>query len=187
MAEARGSLVERLEEDNSHKWRSCRAQAAFVFFLRCLDNFFQKQRCEGAGRIGWSCEQVRTLAKAALANLPATVHDLVLGDEWKGGDVVLLDSALVRPGANDVAVNFFFLKPILESSPDKVPRLISLSSRFSKFQTSFHFTNSIRPMPDNVSALPCQVPSGYRGAGAGPLASGQVVAGPALKVATCGR
>lgn len=82
---------------------------------------------------------MHSLAKEVLANLPVTVHDLVLSEGWKGGSVVHLDSALVRPGAGDVVVNFYFLKPILESSPEKVPRLIFSSFRpFKKLQTSFH-------------------------------------------------
>lgn len=82
---------------------------------------------------------MHSLAKEVLANLPVTVHDLVLSEGWKGGSVVHLDSALVRPGAGDVVVNFYFLKPILESSPEKVPSLIFSSFRpFKKLQTSFH-------------------------------------------------
>ncbi len=61
------------------------------------------------------------------ANLPMSIHTLVNSPDWKGGDVVRLDSALTRPGANDVAINFYFLKPVLEQSPDRVtlPSLVA--------------------------------------------------------------
>lgn len=75
---------------------------------------------QGAGRIGWNFAEIDACAKAMMGSLPMSIHTLVNSEDWKGGDIVRLDSALVRPGANDVAINYFFLKPVLEHSPHKV-------------------------------------------------------------------
>ncbi|CAK9032157.1 unnamed protein product [Durusdinium trenchii] len=48
-------------------------------------------------------------------------HEVVNSGKWSGGGIVRLDSALVRPSAADVAINFHVLKPVIEEFPDRVP------------------------------------------------------------------
>ena len=71
------------------------------------------------------------MAKGIFDNLPLACHTLINDGNWHGGAIAKLENNLARPSATDVAVNFHLLKPILELSPDRVPRLKSacLSSR----------------------------------------------------------
>ncbi|CAK9089808.1 30S ribosomal protein S6 [Durusdinium trenchii] len=52
--------------------------------------------------------------------LPHSAHSIINNDEWHGGSIVRLDSALCRPAAADVAINYHMLKPVITHSPDKV-------------------------------------------------------------------
>lgn len=110
-------------------WHSSRPHAAFTVWIsqRNFDVFLPSSPHDefwaipqGAGRIGWNFAEIDACAKAMMGSLPMSIHTLVNSEDWKGGDIVRLDSALVRPGANDVAINYFFLKPVLEHSPHKV-------------------------------------------------------------------
>ena len=76
---------------------------------------------EGCGKISWTETDVKGLAQEMFGNLPMSVHTLVNGDQWKGGNITRLDDPLARASAADVAVNFHLLKPIVEHSPHKVP------------------------------------------------------------------
>ena len=57
--------------------------------------------------------------------LPHSAHSIINNDEWHGGSIVRLDSALCRPAAADVAINYHMLKPVITHSPDKACKRIT--------------------------------------------------------------
>lgn len=40
-------------------------------------------------------------------------------DQWPGGKIVMLESALTRPTASDCAANYIYIRPVLVHSPDR--------------------------------------------------------------------
>lgn len=54
-----------------------------------------------------------------LANLPVTVVQVINAAEWKGADLVVLDSAMGRPSASTIAKNHVWIKAIVLHNPSK--------------------------------------------------------------------
>ena len=75
---------------------------------------------------------METVAKGIFDHLPMCAHEVVNSGKWSGGGIVRLDSALVRPSAADVAINFHVLKPVIEEFPDQVS-LMGVCNRFIGF------------------------------------------------------
>ena len=90
------------------------------------------------GRIPWGEWQVDQVARGIMRELPMTVHQMIQTREWKGGRIVRLDSVLHRPCAADVAANYHYLKPILASSPDRVPSGYFLTDVMLRLDEMFH-------------------------------------------------
>lgn len=63
------------------------------------------------------------VANNMIAHLPVYAHNMVTSGDWKGGDIVKLDSALSRASSSEVAMNYHLLLPVLQHMPDRVPRL----------------------------------------------------------------
>ena len=59
------------------------------------------------------------MAESMLANLPVTVVAVINSPQWKGADLVVLDSAMGRPSANTIAKNHVWISAIVEHNPSK--------------------------------------------------------------------
>ncbi|CAK9091592.1 unnamed protein product [Durusdinium trenchii] len=73
-----------------------------------------------------------------LEHLPVTVISLVQSDTYTGGDLILLDSAVARPSAEELANNYCWLKPIVMDSPSKVPSGYYLTDAFLRLDAKLN-------------------------------------------------
>eukprot|EP00438_Fugacium_kawagutii_P017250 Skav234048 [mRNA] locus=scaffold619:33907:34875:- [translate_table: standard] len=62
---------------------------------------------------------------------------MVTSGDWKGGDIVKLDSALSRPSSAEVAMNYHLLLPVLQHIPDRVPSGYFLTDVFLRMDALF--------------------------------------------------
>eukprot|EP00438_Fugacium_kawagutii_P027510 Skav202184 [mRNA] locus=scaffold1204:165180:165705:- [translate_table: standard] len=77
-----------------------------------------------------------------------TVHQMLENNEWKGGRIVYLDSALHRASAADVAANYHYLKPIIAFSPDRVPSGYFLTDVLLRVDEKFKGAMLVDPETD---------------------------------------
>ncbi|CAK9004360.1 unnamed protein product [Durusdinium trenchii] len=139
-------------------WRSCRAKAFERQFFGCFCCYFVANLClnlmavlcsmQGAGRIPWGELEVAQVARGIVRELPLTAVELLERGEWKGGNIIAVDSALQRANAAECATNFHYLKPVLEHSPDKVPSGYFLTDVFLYVDLIFKGNLLVNPSPD---------------------------------------
>ena len=55
------------------------------------------------------------------ASLPIAVADIITSVEWKGGDLIQLDSEIARATSDDIVVNYPWLKPFVMKFRESVP------------------------------------------------------------------
>ena len=55
------------------------------------------------------------------ASLPIAVVDIITSEEWKGGDLIQVDSEIARATSTDIVVNYPWLKPFVMKFRESVP------------------------------------------------------------------
>ncbi|CAK9056302.1 unnamed protein product [Durusdinium trenchii] len=89
-----------------------------------------KWRSVRPGKISWTEAEVESLAQAIRDHLPLNVASVLESDNYKGGDLIMLGSAIARPSAQELANNYVWLKPIIQASPTKVPSAYFVTDAF---------------------------------------------------------
>ena len=64
---------------------------------------------------------MQTLAIAVKQSLPLSVIQVLTAPEWSGGRLLQLADDTSRPAANDLILNFYWLKPVAAKFPTTVP------------------------------------------------------------------
>ncbi|CAE7203425.1 rpsF [Symbiodinium sp. CCMP2592] len=78
------------------------------------------------GKIAWT-EKQADLANTMLANIPQNAREIFEQGRFGGGDLVVLDSLISRPGYKEIRVNYVWLRPIVQMFEDKVPSALYLT------------------------------------------------------------
>lgn len=75
----------------------------------------------GPGKVGWTGVDVKDMAFALRRGLPMGVMQVLSGKDWAGGPLVQLDDCTSTAAANDLIVNFCWIRPFVEKFRDRVP------------------------------------------------------------------
>ncbi|CAK9090350.1 30S ribosomal protein S6, partial [Durusdinium trenchii] len=67
--------------------------------------------------VPWTESDVQTLAIAVKQSLPLSVIQVLTAPEWSGGRLLQLADDTSRPAANDLILNFYWLKPVAAKFP----------------------------------------------------------------------
>ena len=52
--------------------------------------------------------------------MPIGITQLITSGEWKGGNLVQLESEISRPSSEEVILNYIWLRPFVQASPEAV-------------------------------------------------------------------
>ncbi|CAK9081172.1 unnamed protein product [Durusdinium trenchii] len=82
---------------------------------------------QGPGKVAWTEKDVETDALAMKAQLPAVLLSMIDDDGWHGGEIVQLESDMHRPSCGEIALNYPYLKGLVQNHPHSVPGGIYLT------------------------------------------------------------
>jgi hypothetical protein len=86
--------------------------------------------CLGPGKVSWSVADVRSMAVSIRMGLPLSVAQIIGADTWKGGALVQLEDTLTRPVAQDIVVNYSWVKPFVQRFRSSVPSVFFVTDVF---------------------------------------------------------
>ena len=86
--------------------------------------------CLGPGKVSWAVSDVRSMAVSIRMGLPLSVAQIIGADTWKGGALVQLEDTLTRPVAQDIIVNYSWVKPFVQRFRSSVPSVFFVTDVF---------------------------------------------------------
>ena len=80
--------------------------------------------------MAWKYEDVLGLAREIRNHMPVSLLELLQMEAYDGGALVQLESDTARPNAQEIALNFPFIKPVVARFPASVPSGFYLTDVF---------------------------------------------------------
>ena len=80
--------------------------------------------------MSWSASDVRSMAVSIRMGLPLSVAQIIGSDTWTGGALVQLEDTLTRPVAQDLVMNYCWVKPFVQQFRSAVPSVFFVTDVF---------------------------------------------------------